>query len=95
MAMLSELELTEEIIRRQGTDCIVPDCSEPWTDKAHIEASGMGGRPSLRTPENNVGLCRPHHDRFDGRELTGRQHLLRQLMRSLADRVAADRKAFT
>ena len=89
---LSESELIEAVIRRQGVECLIPGCHEPWADKAHIEPSGMGGRPSLRNPLNLVGLCRPHHDIFDGRILQGRQDLLRTLMRSLADRVAADRE---
>jgi hypothetical protein len=49
----------------------------------------MGGRPSTYTAENLVGLCKLHHDVFDGRVLQGRQDLLRVLMKHLADSVAA------
>lgn len=84
-------EMRDSIMARQGAECLVPDCPDPWVDGAHIEPSGAGGRPSTYTPKNIIGLCRFHHDVFDGRELHGRQRLLRVLMRSLADRVAADR----
>ena len=93
--MTTTLSLDEQVLARQGPDCIIPGCTEPWTDKAHIQPSGMGGRPSLNRADNLVGLCRHHHDVFDGRELAGRQNLLRQLMKSLAERVAADRKALS
>ena len=89
---MNDLQLIEEIIRRQGTECIVPGCHDPWVDRAHVEPSGMGGRPSLAGAENRVGLCRPHHDIFDGREMYGRQRLFRILMKFLADRTAEDRK---
>lgn len=93
MNVLTDLELTAAIVLRQGTECLVPGCSDPWTDRSHVEPSGMGGRPSLRNPENLVGLCRHHHDVFDGRELHGRQHMLRILMKHLADSVAVARKS--
>jgi hypothetical protein len=48
---------------------------------AHIDGSGSGGRLSTYTIDNLVGLCRVHHDQFDGRSLQGRQQLLRELMR--------------
>ena len=92
---LSDLELIEAIIHRQGVECLIPGCHEPWVDRAHIEPSGMGGRPSLRNPLNLIGLCRSHHDIFDGRTIQGRQHLLRTLMRHLADRVALNQPAHT
>ena len=58
----------------------MPTCVNDWTDVAHIQGSGMGGQPSTYMIENLVGLCRSCHDTFDGRELAGRQHMLRELM---------------
>ena len=81
--------LREAVLALQGPLCIMPGCSDPWVDRAHIEPSGMGGRPSLANGENLVGLCRYHHDIFDGRSMAGRQRMLRVLMRSHADRIRA------
>ena len=58
----------------------MPSCVNEWTDPAHIHGSGMGGRISTYSIENMVGLCRGCHDTFDGRDLAGRQHMLRELM---------------
>ena len=82
-------DLADQILQRQGPGCLIPGCGDPWAEKAHIEPSGMGGRPSTYTSENLVGLCKLHHDVFDGRVLQGRQDLLRVLMKHLADSVAA------
>jgi len=84
-------QLTDAVLAAQGPGCIVPHCTSLWTQKAHIEGSGHGGRPSTYNPENLVGMCRPHHDIFDGRDMAGRQRMLRDLMRVHADRVRADR----
>ncbi len=83
--------LNRKILERQGPLCILPDCDEPWTEKAEIDASGIGGRPSTCTAENLVGRCRTCHAIFDGRILQGRQRMLRTLMRSLAEFVAQAR----
>ena len=83
LAVLSD-SLNDQMLTLQGPACLLPDCTDPWVDKAHIEPSGMGGQPSLSNPENLVGLCRYHHDVFDGRELHGRQRMLRTLMRFAA-----------
>ncbi len=64
----------------QGHQCAMPWCTNPWSDPAHIDASGMGGRPSTYSIENMVGLCRSCHDTFDGRDLQGRQAMLRSLL---------------
>lgn len=84
---MSDAELNALVLELQGSKCLMPDCDDPWQEKAHCEPSGMGGRPSTKTPENLVGLCKHHHDVFDGRDLHGRQRMLRLLMRSLADSV--------
>lgn len=48
----------------------------------------MGGVPSLRDrPQLVVGLCRSCHDIFDGRTMSGRQRMLRELMESRRDLV--------
>ena len=88
-------DLADQILTRQGPVCLIPGCGDPWTEKAHIVPSGMGGRPSTYTPENLVGLCKLHHDIFDGRILQGRQDLLRTLMKSHADHVALNQPAHT
>jgi hypothetical protein len=76
------------LLARQGPMCLIPDCGEPWTERAHIWPSGMGGQSSMLRADNLVGLCHQHHDIFDGRELHGRQHMLRQLMETRRDLVA-------
>jgi hypothetical protein len=81
------------LFSRQGPYCVIPGCPELWTERAHIWPSGMGGRPSTYRADNLVGLCRPHHDIFDGRQLQGRQHMLRQLMESRRDLVALQQSA--
>lgn len=77
-------ELRAELLALQGVRCLVPSCTRAWQQMAHIEPSGMGGRPSLRRASNLAGLCGWHHDIFDGRRLEGRQELMRELMASLA-----------
>jgi hypothetical protein len=47
----------------------------------------MGGQPSTYRASNLVGLCHHHHDVFDGRDMYGRQRMLRQLMEILRDHV--------
>jgi len=82
MSVTELMRLHDEITRLQGPLCAVPGCPSPWTDKAHIDPSGAGGRPSTYSLENLVGLCHPCHMIFDGQQLQGRQRLLRVLMRS-------------
>jgi len=77
----------EQVLERQGPQCIIPACGAPWTDVAHIQGSGMGGRPSTYRAENLVGLCHPCHDAFDG----NRAWLMRTLMEAWARRVWWDR----
>ena len=76
----------------QGSQCAMPGCTERWKDPAHIEGSGMGGRPSTYVIENMVGLCRADHDIFDGRVMQGRGHMLRVLMSEV---VKQQRKGLT
>ena len=76
------------ILARQGRSCLM--CSEPWTEKAHIWPSGMGGRPSMLRIDNLVGLCHGCHDVFDGRNMAGRQNMMRRLMESKRDLVASE-----
>ncbi len=85
------MNLDDALLARQGPHCLIPDCGEPWTEKAHIWPSGMGGQPSTYRAENLVGMCRHHHDVFDGRDMAGRQRMLRQLMEILRDHNAAAR----
>ena len=73
-------QLKEDLRAWQGLQCAMPSCVNEWTDAAHIQGSGSGGRISTYTIENMVGLCRSCHDTFDGRDLAGRQHMLRELM---------------
>lgn len=81
-----------EVTSRQGTRCVVPTCVSPWVDKAHIkEPSGMGGRPSTWVIDNLAGLCRFHHEVYDGHVLQGRQRLLRDLMWFVVQQVRQDR----
>lgn len=89
---LDASEVRRQITEAQGTVCAVPSCQQPWTDAAHIRASGMGGRLSTYTVENLVGLCRHHHDQFDGRRMQGRQDLLRELMEYTIGRIRQDRR---
>ena len=89
--MTTHLEMEALIFSRQGVKCLMPDCDEDWSDKAHVDGSGMGGRPSTFTIDNMVGLCRPDHRIFDGQDLQGRQYMLRTLMRTLAATVAERR----
>ena len=84
--------IREDLTAWQGVLCAMPRCRNDWTDPAHIDASGMGGRPSTYSIENMVGLCRSCHDTFDGRTLQGRQAMLRQL---LAAHVTATRLGVT
>ncbi len=79
-------EIWLHIMVTQGSVCVIPGCDEPWTDPAHIDASGMGGRPSTNVEGNIVGMCRSCHDVFDGRVLQGRQHMLRVLLAALVER---------
>ncbi len=72
--------IKEDLWTWQGLQCGMPWCTNEWTDAAHIDGSGMGGRISTYEIENMVGLCRSCHDTFDGRDLAGRQHMLRQLL---------------
>jgi 5-methylcytosine-specific restriction endonuclease McrA len=81
----------EAILARQGPLCLISDCGKPWTEKAHIWPSGMGGQPSTYRPDNLVGLCRYCHDVFDGRDMHGRQRMLRQLMEARRDMVELQR----
>ncbi len=84
-------EMGEEITRLQGERCILPSCSSLWTDKAHIEASGMGGRASTFTIGNIAGLCEYHHDVYDGRVMQGRGQLLQELLRFMLHTIRQDR----
>jgi 5-methylcytosine-specific restriction endonuclease McrA len=70
----------DTILRRQGLTCLIPGCDQPWTERAHIWPSGLGGQPSTYRPDNLVGLCKGCHDIFDGRDMHGRQRMLRLLM---------------
>lgn len=79
----------ETILARQGPHCLIPGCDQLWTEKAHIWPSGMGGQPSTYRADNLVGLCHGCHDIFDGRDMHGRQRMLRQLMEILRDTQAA------
>ena len=79
----SIVDVNDIILARQGPHCLM--CGEPWTEKAHIWPSGMGGQPSTYRPDNRVGLCHGCHDIFDGRNLAGRQRMMRQLMESRRD----------
>ncbi len=72
--------LREDLNHWQGMLCAMPNCENAWVDVAHIHGSGMGGRISTYSIENVVGLCRPCHDTFDGRDLQGRQLMLRDLL---------------
>jgi hypothetical protein len=85
-------QLDLELISQQGATCLMPGCSEPWAQKAHIVPSGMGGRPSTFEADNLVGLCVYHHDVFDGRQLEGRQLMLRTLMKILKLKVRDSRR---
>ena len=84
--MTGHRQLARQVLERQGPGCFRPGCPEPWTDLAHIEPSGMGGRPSLLHAGNLVGLCRPCHRIFDGQDLAGRARMLRDLMAELVRR---------
>ncbi len=72
--------IKEDLRTWQGYQCGMPWCINEWTDAAHIDGSGMGGRISTYSIENMVGLCRTCHDTFDGRDLQGRQRMLRDLL---------------
>ena len=85
-------QLRQDLEGWQGYQCAMPWCTNPWSDPAHIDGSGMGGRPSTYNIENMAGLCRSCHDTFDGRDLAGRQYMLRQL---LAAHVKVSRDAVT
>lgn len=74
-----------ELFRVQGSICAIPSCREGWTDVAHIDGSGSGGRPSTYRIDNVAGLCRGCHDILDGRNLSGRQALLRELLRTVVN----------
>ncbi len=87
----SRAEAREQLHGLQGVACGMPGCTNAWTDTAHIQGAGMGGSPSRNAMANYVGLCRSCHDTFDGRELAGRQYMLRRLMGEV---VAADRAAY-
>jgi 5-methylcytosine-specific restriction endonuclease McrA len=80
-----KFKMREKIRASQGADCLIPSCTDSWLDVAHIDGSGSGGRVSTYKLDNLIGLCRHHHDIFDGHQLQGRQHLMRELMRFLAD----------
>jgi hypothetical protein len=88
---MTRSQLREELHSAQGVACGMPGCTNAWTDTAHIRGTGMGGAPSRNTVANVVGLCRSCHDTFDGRELAGRQFMLRRLM---AEVVAYERAAY-
>jgi len=83
--MVTDSPVDDAIHARQGAQCLIPGCPNRWTEKAHIWPSGMGGQPSTYRAENLVGLCRQCHDIFDGRNLAGRQHMLRLLMEARRD----------
>lgn len=80
---ISHPTLRAVVLDRQGWRCFRPSCPNPWTDLAHIEPSGLGGRPHLYRADNLVGLCRPCHRIFDGQDLAGRARMLRDLMAEL------------
>ena len=84
-------EMGAEIHRLQGVACLLPSCSEPWQHKAHIEASGMGGRASTFVVGNIAGLCAYHHDVYDNRQPQGRQELMRELMAFMLHRIRQER----
>lgn len=88
--MLTASHIDDSILARQGPSCLC--CSEPWTEKAHIWPSGMGGQPSTYRADNLVGLCHHCHDIFDGRDMHGRQRMLRQLMETRRDHIEWERK---
>ena len=73
-------QLREQLQEVQGYQCAIPSCTEKWVHVAHIEGSGNGGRLSTYVIGNVCGLCRYHHDVFDGRQLQDRQKLLRELL---------------
>jgi len=45
-------------------DCEIEGCGACAVDIHHIEARGMGGRPSMDNLENLMGLCRYHHELY-------------------------------
>ena len=90
---MTEPSADADILTRQGPTCLIPGCGEAWSEKAHIWPSGMGGRPSMLAPGNRVGLCHGCHDIFDGRDMAGRQRMLRLLMESRRDLVELQRGA--
>lgn len=69
----------------QGNLCIMPWCEWPWDDAAHIEPSGLGGRPSTNVHTNIVGMCKGCHAIFDGRTLQGRQYMMKSLLKAWLD----------
>lgn len=83
--MLTASHLDDTICARQGPHCLM--CDQPWTEKAHIWPSGMGGQPSMLRASNLVGLCHRCHDIFDGRDMAGRQNMMRRLMEARRDLV--------
>ena len=72
-------ELQETIRHLQGNRCIIPWCTDNWEDLAHLEPSGSGGRDNA-VVGNLVGMCRPCHDRMDGRDLKGRDREYRRFV---------------
>ncbi len=60
-----ERQVKANVKRRDGNTCRWPRCefaaiTQPL-DCAHVEPSGMGGRPSLMREDNLLLLCRAHH----------------------------------
>lgn len=87
------IELREEIRKADGTRCVIPSCNHQWVDSAHIRASGIGGQRSSYRLNNLTGMCRLHHDIYDGRQIQGRQDLLAELLDWVVQRQRADRRA--
>lgn len=58
----------EEFYPKWGPDdcfeCEIEECHACATDIHHIEARGMGGRPSKDNVDNLMALCRYHHDAY-------------------------------
>jgi len=92
MSLMTD-ELRGEILKADGARCVIPSCNHQWVDPAHIRASGIGGQRSSYRLKNVAGMCRLHHDIYDGRHIQGRQELLAELLDWVVQRQRADRRA--
>lgn len=70
-------ELRAAVQELSGGICEWASCHQQGEQLAHIEPSGLGGRPSMDRLENVAWLCTYHHDVFDGRR-KGAHHELRK-----------------